>query len=106
MKTISMTVVFLLLIFTNLEAQEKAKHFEFKKGEVLDIFLLSTVQDSKELFDRYKKTAFPVAFEYTYQPQPGFRIKELTLGTNTPSSFIFGKWASKEKKRRFYRKNC
>ena len=99
-----MTVMFLLFIFTHLEAQEKTKHFEYKKGEFLDIFLLSTVQDSKELFDRYKQTAFPVAFEYTYRPQPGFRIKELTLGTNTPSSFIFGKWASKEKKEDFIAK--
>ena len=104
MKTLIIKCACLFFMLANLQAQDKTKTFDFKKGEVLDIFLLSTVEDSKELFDRYKKTSFPVAFEYTYQPQQGFSIKKLTLGTNTPSSFIFGKWASKEKKEGFIAK--
>ena len=80
---------------------EKTKSFEFKKGEVLDVILLTQVENSETLFERYKKTAFPVAFEYSYQPQPGFGISKLTLGTNKPVAFLFGKWASLEKREGF-----
>ena len=97
------TIIFVwaLLLFTNVHAQETIKKFEFKKGEVLDILVLSTVENYKELFENYKKTAFPIAFEYTYQPQPGFRIEKLTLGNNKADNFIFGKWSNKEKREGF-----
>lgn len=90
-----------VLMVSTASAQEKTKFFEFKKGEVLDIILLNQTENSHELFERYKKTAFPVAFEYTYRPQPGFGISRLTLGTNKPSAFLFGKWTSLEKREGF-----
>ncbi len=86
---------------TVLLAQGKKKTFSFKKGEVMDILLLSTNPDSGKLFEKYKETAFPVAFEYSYQPQPGFAIKELTLGNHAPSSLIMGKWESRQKREGF-----
>ena len=90
------TVVFLVLMIlgTTSNAQKKVKSFEYKKGEVLDIILLSQQENSGKLFERYKQTAFPVAFEYSYRPQPGFGISKLTLGTNKPKGFIFGKWSN------------
>lgn len=92
-------IVFLtVLTFSACAAQEEIKTFDFKKGEVLDIILLNQAENSGELFQRYKETAFPVAFEYTYQPQPGFGISKLTLGTNKPQAFLFGKWSSLEKR--------
>lgn len=77
-------------------AQENLKSMTFKKGEILDILLLSTVPDYEPLFDRYKKTAFPVAFDYSYQLQPGFDITDYTLGNHLPQSIVFGKWSSLE----------
>lgn len=67
----------------------------------MDLIYLSSLPDTEQLFDHYKKTAFPVAFEYSYQPQRGFAVKELTLGMNVSTSLIVGKWASKEKREGF-----
>jgi hypothetical protein len=101
MNTLFIKVVAFFLISATIWSQKKQKSFEFKKGEILDVILLSTNENTSKLFDRYKQTAFPVAFEYTYQPQPGFSIKELTLGNHLPSSLIIGKWNSKEKREGF-----
>ena len=69
---------------------------------LLDVFmLLTTAPDSKAEYERYKKTVFPVGFEYSYQPQQGFRIAKLTLGTHLPVNLIFGKWENKEKREGF-----
>ena len=67
----------------------------------MDVMLITTASNSEKLYDRYRKTAFPVAFEYGYQPQSGFKISKLTLGTHFPKSIIFGKWTSKEKREGF-----
>ncbi len=91
----------MIMTFTMTTAQQKIKYFDFKKGELLDIILLSQTKNSNSLFERYKKTAFPVAFEYGFQPQSSFGISQLTLGTNKPDAFIFGKWASLEKREGF-----
>jgi len=96
-------IIFCLSIIASLgcNAQDDLKKLSFKKGEVLDILFLSTIDNPKQLFDRYKKTALPVAFEYSYKPQPGFKTSNLILGNNLPSNFIFGKWDSKEKREGF-----
>lgn len=101
MKFSNVILLFMVLIVATITAQEKIKSFNFKKGEVLDIILLSQTENPGELFERYKKTAFPVAFEYSYQPQSGFNIAKLTLGTNEVQAFLFGKWASVEKREGF-----
>lgn len=101
MKFKNLIFLFAVLTFFGMTAQEKIKSFDFKKGEVLDIILLSQTENGGELFERYKKTAFPVAFEYSYQPQPGFGISKLTLGTNKAQAFLFGKWESLEKREGF-----
>ena len=102
MKFSNLIVLFFLSLFLNSQAQKKEMiSYSFKKGEVLDVMLLTTTADSKELYEKYRKTAFPVAFEYGYQPQTGFRISKLTLGNNLPQSMIFGKWKSKEKRETF-----
>lgn len=101
MKFPNLILLFVVMTFAMTTAQEKIKSFDFKKGEVLDIILLSQTENPDELFERYKKTAFPVAFEYTYQPQQGFNIAKLTLGTNETQAFLFGKWESLEKREGF-----
>lgn len=101
MKFKNLIFLFAALTFFGMTAQEKIKSFDFKKGEVLDIILLSQTENGGELFERYKETAFPVAFEYSYQPQPGFGISKLTLGTNKAQAFLFGKWENLEKREGF-----
>jgi len=94
-------VVLFVLLFSTAFGQQNIKAFDFKKGEILDVIILSQTNDSAALFDTYKRTAFPVAFEYTYQPQPGFGISKLTLGTNKASAFLFGKWNSRKDREGF-----
>lgn len=89
------------LFSASLYAQKGPISYHFKQGEVLDILLINQSPNSEELFEKYKKTAFPVAFEYTYQPVPGFGVSKLTLGNHLPNSFIFGKWASPDKREGF-----
>lgn len=100
-----MRLILLIALFSDtnfiIYAQDNVKTYTFKKGEVLDILLLSTVPDSKELFDRYKQTAFPVAFKYSYKSLPGFKIAKRIMGSQSPSSMILGKWDNKEKREGF-----
>lgn len=101
MKLVIGICVLFFILPMRIVAQQDVQNYHFKKGEVLDILLLSAHSNSTELFDRYKKTAFPVAFKYSYTPIPGFGIKALTLGNHLPSSFIFGKWESLKKREGF-----
>lgn len=102
MKISTVFLVLFCLAFLNTNAQRKNLiSYSFKKGEVMDVMLITTASDSKDKYERYRKTAFPVAFEYGYQPQTGFRISKLTLGTHLPKSLIFGKWKSKGKREGF-----
>lgn len=82
-------------------AQDDIKKYEFKKGEVLDILLLTNGPEAKTLFPNYRRTAFPVATKFSYTPIPGFPIAETVQGGVHPRSFIFGKWDSKEKREDF-----
>ncbi|MEQ9266366.1 MAG: hypothetical protein RLN81_14145 [Balneolaceae bacterium] len=99
----SLLLIIIIALFTGSEAyaQNSIKSFEYKKGEVLDILLARLAPDSEELYSRYRRTAFPVAFEYTFELMPVFSITELTLGNNFPTTFVFGKWSSLEKREGF-----
>ncbi|MEM8526798.1 MAG: hypothetical protein AAGG68_19310 [Bacteroidota bacterium] len=93
-------ITFLFASLEQLNAQSKVS-YDFKKGQVLDIMLITNKPDIEALFANYKKTAFPVAMKLGYQPQPGFGIAEYTQGNQQPASFIFGKWNSLEKREQF-----
>ncbi len=96
------SVLFLFtFILVNVYSQQNVKSFNFKKGEVLDIILLTGSPEFKEGFEKYKKTILPVGFEYGYQPQPGFKASKLILGNYLPKSFLIGKWGNKEKRENF-----
>ncbi|WP_344930994.1 hypothetical protein [Aquimarina addita] len=82
-------------------AQKDSKTFNFKKGEVLDFILLTMKPNSSALFEKYREVIYPIGFEFGYEPQQGFRTKELILGNHLPSVFVFGKWPSKEKRHGF-----
>lgn len=102
MKFTTLVVAFFSFAIFNCQAQSKQLiSYSFKKGEVMDIMLLTTAPNSEEKYEKYKRTAFPVAFKYSYQPQIGFNISKLTLGTHLPANLIFGKWENKEKREDF-----
>lgn len=94
-------LILFTLIFFNAYSQQKNKSFSFKKGEVLDLILLTGTPKFKEGFEKYKKTAIPVALKYGYQPQPGFKATKLILGNYLPASFLIGKWKNKENRENF-----
>lgn len=102
MKQFKMMLVFLALFCaTHANAQSESKTLQFKKGEVLDILLLTGKPEIGTLFPRYKETAFAFALETGYQPQPLFSIAETTQGGIQPSSFVFGKWTAVRSRERF-----
>lgn len=82
-------------------AQEKPIEYNFKKGEVLDILLLSNGPDVAALFPKYRETAFPVASKFSFKPVPGLPISKTIQGGVQPEAMIFGKWDSKEKREGF-----
>lgn len=98
MKTLSVLALITSFTFVNVKAQNQIKTFTFEKGEILDIIISTNSSDFNKLVDRYRKEAFPVAFEYTYQPQSGFSVSRLTLGNYFPQNFIFGKWSTRQKR--------
>ncbi|MFS4466724.1 hypothetical protein [Maribacter sp. 2210JD10-5] len=103
MKKLKCTVVLAILFCGGLivNAQEKTKRLEFKKGEVLDILLFTGKPDFSKLFPRYKETAFTFALKTGYQPQPILSIVETTQGGIQPGSFVFGKWTDLASRKKF-----
>ncbi len=101
----TMKILLLLIaaffLISEAKAQDKPTVIEYKKGEVLDIILASVQPDSDEEYNHYRKTAFPIAYEYSFELMPVFGIRELIIGTSFPSTFIFGKWESIEKREGF-----
>ncbi|WP_299894337.1 hypothetical protein [uncultured Aquimarina sp.] len=96
-------ILFLItfLLTTSLFAQPDIKSFSFKKGEILDILLLTTKPDTKQNFERYKETIFPVGIKKTFQPLPGFKISKTIQGNIQPTSFILGKWKDLKNREEF-----
>lgn len=81
--------------------QSTIKSVALKKGEVLDILLLTQNPDVKEDLQSYFQTAFPVAKRMSYQPVPGFKIKAHAQGNHSPANLILGKWNDIEKRETF-----
>ncbi len=82
-------------------AQTPSKTYDFKKGEVLDIFMLSQKAEADSLFKEYIKTAFPIAIKMSYTNLPGRRILENLQGSVQPQVMGIGKWASKKQREDF-----
>ncbi len=95
-------LIFLMYTFSlNLNAQPTTKTYSLKKGEVLDILVLSAKPDTNNLFDTFKKTAIPVAIQMSYKPLVGFSVAKYTQGNHQPQSLIFGTWEHVKKREKF-----
>ncbi|MFK7813609.1 MAG: hypothetical protein AB8B59_14040 [Maribacter sp.] len=94
MKQTKLMLVFAALFLTGImmNAQSKTKKWDFKKGEVLDILLFKGKPELPKLFPKYKETAFALALEKGYQPQPFLTVTETTQGGYQPDTFIIAKW--------------
>jgi len=76
--------------------QVKLDTITLKKGEVLDILLLSQNPETEDDLKTYFQVAFPVAKKMSYQPLPGFRIAQNNSGNIRPDVLILGKWDNVE----------
>ncbi|MBQ0734876.1 hypothetical protein [Aquimarina celericrescens] len=103
MKLLKNLILFFLtcLLTTSLIAQSNIKSYNLKKGEILDILLLTTKPESEKAFKKYRETAFPIASKRTYQPLPGFKIEQTLQGNIQPTSFIVGKWNDLKNRKQF-----
>ncbi|MEM9820422.1 MAG: hypothetical protein AAF985_05100, partial [Bacteroidota bacterium] len=90
-----------LLCLSSVHGQSTSQSMAFKKGEVLDILLLSQNPDTELALKSYFQTAFPVAQRMSYQPLPGFKIKAHNQGNHRPQSLILGKWSDLEQREAF-----
>ena len=101
MRSILFTTI--LFMTSSLLAQEAnpIKRLNFVRGEVIDVIVSTPFPNTSSLIERYKETAFPVAFEYSYQLQPSFEIEELILGNYKPRYIIFGKWKNMDLREAF-----
>ena len=96
-----MFIVTISVGVTFVNAQSKKKSYSFKKGEVLDILILTTKPNTDSLFAEYRKIAFPYAIKRTYKGLPGFRIAENIQGNLEPKGFILSKWDDLQKREKF-----
>ncbi len=90
-----------LLTVTNMGLAQ-VKTISLKKGEALDLLLLSTNPDAGELQKEYFDKAVPVASEWGYQPQYSSRLSQPpTQGNYWPKIFILAKWEDYDKRLEF-----
>ncbi|MEQ9297016.1 MAG: hypothetical protein RIF33_00560 [Cyclobacteriaceae bacterium] len=80
----------------------QVKTISLKKGEALDLLLLSTNKDAGELQKEYFDKAVPVAMEWGYQPQYSSRLSQPpTQGNYWPSVLILAKWKDYDRRVQF-----
>jgi len=98
---ISALIFLISLTTSSIVAQSAIKSISAKKGEILDILLLNTKKGVEKNFEKYKKTAFPVAIKRTYQPLFGYGISETAQGNIQPTVIAFGKWKDLKNREQF-----
>jgi hypothetical protein len=103
MKLLKLILLSLVICSCNSEtiAQSNLESYSFKKGEVMDILILTNKPEADSLFKIYRQTAFPVALNLSYKPIPGFNIKESTQGNLEAEAFYFGKWDNIVKREKY-----
>ena len=98
---ISIVLAAFLFIARSSHSQTKIDTVKLIKGEVFDILLISQNDESQAALKSYFQTVLPVGVKYSYQPIPGFRIKDHTQGNIRPESLILGKWESVKAREKF-----
>ena len=104
MKSLLQAVLTFLLIGCSIHqsfGQSKIDTIAFKKGDVLDVLLLSQNPDMEADLKSYFQTALPVAKKMSYQPLPGFKVTNNNQGNLQPEVLILGKWSNIEVREAF-----
>ena len=93
MRTLLLLISMMVFALPSSRAQSKT-NYEFKRGEVLDVtFFVSRSDINRDsLFGIYRKVLFPIGKEFSFQPIPGFAVKETLQGGHQPSFMALGKW--------------
>lgn len=97
----TMLMTFLVFNILTVDGQSKIQSLSFKKGEVLDILLLSQNADTETDLKDYFKIAFPVAKKMSYESLPGFKVIDHTQGNLRPGILVLGKWNNLDKREAF-----
>ena len=95
-------IISALLVANNGLAQDQnLKRYEFKKGEVMDLLLISFNPDITELYNEYRQKALPIAAEMSFSIQGINGIAETVQGNIQPQSMLIGKWDNLKLRERF-----
>ncbi len=76
--------------------ESKGDTIILKKGEVLDILLLTQNANIEADLKSYFQTALPVAKRMSYVPLPGFKVSNNSKGNIQADVLVLGKWADIE----------
>lgn len=102
MKYLNLFPIVLMIAFgSSLLAQNSITEVKMRKGEVLDVLLLSPKADFETLFADYKETVFPIAAKLSYQSVTAFGIPETLQGNIQSRNFVLGRWDNLASKERF-----
>ncbi len=88
----SLLIIFMATNLQTADGQSTLQTINLKKGEVLDILLLSQNSGTEEDFKAYFQTAVLVAKRMSYQSLPGFRTTAHVQGNFCPNALILSKW--------------
>ncbi len=87
------------LIVLALPGKSQEKTFTVKKGEAIDLLLLTTNPDASSEREDYFNVAVPIAQEWGYKPQFSYRIANPpTQGNYWPTIFIMATWKDYDKR--------
>ena len=91
---------FLVLLLNASTAQVKT--ITLKKGEALDLLLMTINEDATDKRKEYLETAVPIAQKQGYRPQYSSRIKQPpTQGNYWPELVLIAKWEDYDKRVQF-----
>lgn len=93
---------FLVVFSVSGFAQSKTVKYNFKKGQALDILLLTLKPNTQEKLKKYFKDYFPIAKKYGYHSLKGFSVKvSPSQGNYQPQSMILGYWDNLDLREKF-----
>lgn len=82
----------LLLAHASPAQEQNLTTYEFKKGEVMDLLLISFNPGITDLYEEYRQKALPIAADMSFAIQGVKGIAETVQGNIQPQSMLIGKW--------------
>jgi len=98
-KTIAIAALLVAPTFSS--QQQNHSQFNFKKGEVMDLLLISFNDNADELYNEYRQKALPIAAEMSFKIQGIKGIDQTVQGNLQPQSMLIAKWDNLSVRERF-----